>query len=498
MAVRSPRCLRLTFSAYLIAAFISIVLLSKIFPGTWPAVSIHGIHAEFDHRQLIENTDKFPSGARFDIALAPQTAEFFTSYPLKAPYKDLFGELGRRAQILKRWIQLTMDISDVDKKRRLAQAVETAAVALFPFLANANGEHRSETPFTDLHSRIVKGSMGIVIPAGGKTRRFSCHLIGLLREVVHTRLPIQIVYAGDGDLSPKDRREMTERFDGIEFLDVTTAFDDTVLQLADGGWAIKPFAVLASQFEQVILLDADTVLLQAPEALFQQQGYIDTGVLLFHDRLLWQHAYQSRHEWWRAQILNPSQAMEHSLVWTEDYAEEGDSGVVVVDKSRLNVFVGLLHVAWQNSKDVRDDITYEMVYGDKETWWLGFELTGAAYIFEKHYGAMVGWIQDGQEDDSAYSPEDPRVCSFVIAHVDQNDQLLWYNGGLLKNKLEDATLFEVPTHWMIDGTWEKGATKQDMSCMVGNNARRISTDDKWILERSIELAKQLDIELGLL
>jgi len=39
--------------------------------------------------------------------------------------------------------------------------------------------------------------------------------------------------------------------------------------------------------------------------------------------------------------------------------------------------------------------------------------------------------------------------------------LLWFNGSLLKNKEIDSLEFDVPTEWMIDGTWEKGATKQD-------------------------------------
>ena len=41
----------------------------------------------------------------------------------------------------------------------------------------------------------------------------------------------------------------------------------------------------------------------------------------------------------------------------EGYAEEGDSGVVVADKSRLGVLIGLLHIAWQNTRDVREAYT---------------------------------------------------------------------------------------------------------------------------------------------
>lgn len=43
-----------------------------------------------------------------------------------------------------------------------------------------------------------------------------------------------------------------------------TVFDDTTLKLKDGGWAIKLFAVLASRFEEVILLEADAIFTQRP------------------------------------------------------------------------------------------------------------------------------------------------------------------------------------------------------------------------------------------
>ncbi|KAI6760503.1 hypothetical protein HG530_009363 [Fusarium avenaceum] len=91
-----------------------------------------------------------------------------------------------------------------------------------------------------------------------------------------------------------------------------------------------------------------------------------------------------------------------------------------------------------------------------------------------------------------------RVCSFVIAHVDQDDKLLWYNGGLLKNKAVNQTEFEVPTHWMIDQKWHKGGSKKDMSCMAGTQASELESAEKDILARSIEVARDMDAKLGLI
>jgi alpha 1,3-mannosyltransferase len=175
-------------------------------------------------------------------------------------------------------------------------------------------------------------------------------------------LPIQVAYAGDEDLSLSNRQTLAGLVEDIEFLDVLSVLDNRSMQL-DRSWAIKPFAVLASKYEQVILLDADVVFLQPPESLLSHTGYQETGTLFFHDRLLWQHAFSERHKWWKEQMKDqkPSAALSTSLVRTQDYAEEADSGVVVMDKSRLPIFTGLLHICWQNTKAVREEATYTTI-----------------------------------------------------------------------------------------------------------------------------------------
>ncbi|KAL7900912.1 glycosyltransferase family 71 protein [Trichoderma sp. SZMC 28014] len=426
-----------------------------------------------------------------------RTSNEYQRHPIEPPFKDQFWEVGQRSRNLSQWMT-TLDSqwgSQLTKEDRhlLIHAIEETAVSLFPFLQPPDTKKDGTAPLSALRDSITKGSRGIVISAGGSdlSVRFAGHLIASIRDVLGCTLPIQVAYAGENDL-PKHRRDALSSLDktnNIEFLDVWTVFDDSALQLRRGGWAIKPFAALASRFEQVIALDADAVFLQSPDVLFEQRAYVDNGAYLFHDRLLWQHAFQDRHEWWKEQIKEPSPAMNKSLVWTEDYAEECDSGVVVLNKSRPEVMVGLLHIAWQNTYAVREEVSYKITYGDKETWWLGLELAGSSYEFEKHYGSIIGW---GKEDDK----ENKTVCSFVIAHTDEEDKLLWYNGSLLKNKLKDPHNYEVPIFWMMDGKWEKGG-KKDMSCMVDERVWWLSGEENLVLQHSIELAVQIDTLLGL-
>ncbi|KAE8153274.1 mannosyltransferase putative-domain-containing protein [Aspergillus avenaceus] len=417
-----------------------------------------------------------------------ETSQYFIDYPLQPPFKEHFGELGHRSRVLRDWIALADQTRDPTIKAQISDAIERTAISLYPFL-----EKPKETPVVkgnvaDLRASFEKGSAAVVIPTSDKTLRFAAHLVGTLRSVHNSTLPIQVVYAGDDDLAPDNRLRLAgivESGPPLEFLDIMTVFNDTTLQLQSGGWAIKAFAALGSRFEKVILADADAVFFQPPEVLLEHEAFVRTGALLFHDRLLWKDVFPVRNEWFESQIRHPGPELKKSLVWTERYAEEGDSGLVVLDKSRLDILVGLFHICWQNSYAVREETTYKITYGDKETWWFGLELTGASYEFSKHYGGIVGWKKVDKEKE--------KVCSFVIAHVDAQDRLLWYNGGLLKNKgnknMQDV--YDVPTHWMVDAEWEKGA-KQDFSCMKGGKVRALSEREIAVIEQSIDLAKGLD------
>ncbi|KEF57466.1 uncharacterized protein A1O9_05383 [Exophiala aquamarina CBS 119918] len=422
-------------------------------------------------------------------ATASKIAEYMRAHPLDP---SRFGEMGKRMQTLKDWINhvetVTLSRQDQDK---WSEMIENVAITLVPFIKEP-GSHSNKS-LEQLRGRFVRGSEGLVITTGKKRFRYACHLILSLRHVLKSELPIQIAYAGENDLPKAYRDFIVGIAPGITTFDVTTVFEDQTLNLPNGGWAIKAFAILGSTFEQVMLLDADDVFLQPPDVIFAEHpDYLKTGTLLFHDRLLWQGAFKERHAWWEKELENTtlSDTIKQSKVFMEGYAEEGDSGVVVADKSRLDVFIGLLHIGWQNTRDVREAYTYRQGHGDKESWWFGFELTETPYSMEPHYAAITGHAKIGQDGN-----REDRVCSFTIAHVDHKARLLWFNGSFLKNKEIDSVDFDVPTEWMIDGTWEKGATKQDMSCMSGAEVQSIDQTIVQLLQDSVELAKQTDDQL---
>ncbi|KAK3331309.1 mannosyltransferase putative-domain-containing protein [Apodospora peruviana] len=429
-----------------------------------------------------------------DKIVFQQTIQYFEDFEFHAPFRDTFGDQGARARIVRDWLIASEQSTDPRAKAVLDEAIEAATQALFPFMRNPPRNPNSPTPFADLRSRYERGSAGIVITAGGGVVRYAAHLIITLRSVLRSTLPIQIFYSGDDDLFPSQRAWLSDLAaygPELEFVDIDIVFNQSTLAFntSHGGWAMKPYAILASRFERVVLLDADAVLLQPPEtALLQHKAFLRSGALLFHDRLLWKGEFADRHNWWKENIRVPGPQLNRSLVWTEMYAEEGDSGVVVVDKSRADVLMGLMHVAWQNSAPVRDSITYKITYGDKESWWFGLELTGATYEFEKHYGAMLGWEEPDEETNKT------KICSFTIAHLDENNQLLWYNGGLLKNKLLEGMqdVYEVPNKWMVDAEWIKGLGKEKYSCMRGGPIHDITEEESSLMSRFINEARRAD------
>lgn len=209
------------------------------------------------------------------------------------------------------------------------------------------------------------GATGIVICAGSSNVIYAIHLVLSLRNVLKSKLPIQIAYAGDSDLSFTDRVNITALAPNVEALNLLDYFDEKIAGLQNGGWAMKPFAMLASRFQKTIVLDADAMFVRAPDDLFNTEpGLIDTGTLFWHDR-----AFNPDSEepitWVKSLIgdRQPSALLNQSLLWQKSIFHEMDSAAVLMDKGRPRVFMSLLFATWMNLRRIRDEVTYRHVHG---------------------------------------------------------------------------------------------------------------------------------------
>lgn len=108
-------------------------------------------------------------------------------------------------------------------------------------------------------------------------------------KILHLNLRF---YGGDEDL-PSSHRLALESISTpsgpgtIRVIDIHKHFPDPSNAMSmPGEWALRPFAILASSFRNVILTDADTIFLQDPALLLSEPGFIDKGALFYRDRVL--------------------------------------------------------------------------------------------------------------------------------------------------------------------------------------------------------------------
>ena len=248
-------------------------------------------------------------------------------------------------------------------------------------------------------------TVGIIICVRDDNLIYALRLIRTLRHVLKSTLPIEIPFAGDDALSPANQALLEGPRSDIKTKNLLRVFDDADAGLSNGTCTLRPFAMLASPFQNTILIDADTIFLQNPDKLFDTKpGPIDIGTLFFHDRAYIEKRDGGRHAWIRG-ILNgrqPSETLNQSLFWNDEVYEEMDAGVVCMDKGRPGVFMSLILAAWMNTKHVRERITSKYVKGDKETYWLAAELTGTPYYFHPSYASAIG---------SPPPSNPPQICS---------------------------------------------------------------------------------------
>lgn len=226
---------------------------------------------------------------------------------------------------------------------------------LFPWTTPYYPDHLS------LHASIHHGGRGIVVLVGNNHAHFLLASIPTIRTL-GCDLPIEIMYLGDGDLR-KDFRVELEALPGVTTRDLSMMVDDEGWELA--GWAGKPFSILLSSFNEVMLIDADSLFFVNPESFFDDEDYVRTGALFFRDRLIFP---ESKREWLQEILSEPisTQVMQNRL-WTGESGHMQESGIVVVDKWRH--FHALLLVSTLNGRDREGnkdaDIKgmYDMVYG---------------------------------------------------------------------------------------------------------------------------------------
>lgn len=197
---------------------------------------------------------------------------------------------------------------------------------------------------------------GIVIPGGGE-KYFPCAwvCIHILRKVLHCTLPIELWYLGENEMNDQMIEWMKE-------LDVScinaSDFQDLYPINIQHNWALKPYSIIHSQFEEIIFLDADNVPLRDPVFLFQDPAYQKKGSIFWPD----------------FGRLGPERAIwEICGVPYRDEAEF-ESGQIVLHKGR--VWEGLQLTMHYNE---HADFYYRYINGDKDSFYMAWRKLNLPY-----------------------------------------------------------------------------------------------------------------------
>ncbi|OQR89195.1 hypothetical protein THRCLA_09864, partial [Thraustotheca clavata] len=247
--------------------------------------------------------------------------------------------------------------------------------------------------------------------------------VGLLQELrsLGNFDPVQVYHCLPKELSQLSidillSDPLVEIIDVCSLLEATRLFKNTEAAEAFQNFWLKPLALLYSSFEEVMLVDVDDIFFENPSRLWQTQAYQSTGTLFFYDRVLNMPAFFNTdfnmttnsgdivattyiHELFSIfpyksmgmQPHRPSQQLLESFAWNGITAHEQDSSVVLIDKRRAGPNV-LRAIYLLIAKFRFDDICYS--WGDKETFWLAFELSGQPYQFSNWSCSVVNRIDD--------------------------------------------------------------------------------------------------------
>jgi len=209
---------------------------------------------------------------------------------------------------------------------------------------------------------------GIVMCAGG-IRYFTCAWVAIknLRRLGCT-LPIEVWYYGN-EISD-EAVEQLQQLNAIckNFLD----FGHRNVQ----GFLLKPLAILHSQFKEVLFIDADNNCISNPQSLFYSDEYLEYGCIFWPD-------------YWRTDEENPIWKITES----KDYhIPEQESGQILINKEtcwrEMNLCLFL---------NLRQDIFYRMLYGDKDTFKFAWIALKSKFYMIKKETATCGYYNVNHE-----------------------------------------------------------------------------------------------------
>ncbi|KAJ3063319.1 hypothetical protein HDU98_000865 [Podochytrium sp. JEL0797] len=312
----------------------------------------------------------------------------------------------------------------------LTEVVENLTRVLFPWI---------NPPFSsilNMQLTFLQGpSTGIVLTCGTRQFYMCQHAILALRDVWNNHLPVEVFYAGDGDLHPL-MVESLNSMKGVKAKNILTYFVNETREWDT--WSLKPYAILASSFRTVLFMDADVLFLKDPREVLKSKLFKRNGHLFYRDRKYREDNYVKGTVWFNG--VNPhmskyGRGLSYTNLDPEVYSttHQMESGFIAVDKGRVGPMFALLMACKMNGVRERGHVLYQFTYGDKESFWFSSEMMRVPYAFNPSYGGVLGHRKPDRSTDGpgGWSV----VCGIWLLHVDEKMEPFWWNGGgVLKDR----------------------------------------------------------------
>ncbi|DAZ97707.1 TPA: hypothetical protein N0F65_009606 [Lagenidium giganteum] len=296
------------------------------------------------------------------------------------------------------------------------------------------------------HKRRDAPERGIIVALHDKIVPMGLSLVRELRCFGNNEL-IQVYHCNDNELSAESRALLLSHDSNLEIVDVCTdlvarGLMNETMATQFQSWWIKPLAVYHTDVREVLLLDVDAIFLQDPAVLRTVDSYVETGTMFFYDRVIpgvWffnRHLngrkylddvrlrYHREHRNTTDNNVQPSSHLKESLAYRGLTMHEQDSSCVVIDKRRAG---GAMDALWFLM--TRERFEFAFSWGDKESFWLAYEMAHQPYAFSP-WGASV--VDSSANNDMQQHPD--TLCGSIAQFQPSNTttpELLYVNGNAL-------------------------------------------------------------------
>lgn len=345
---------------------------------------------------------------------------------------------------------------------------------------------------------------GIIMVVDRNSVMSAFQSISVIRKTHKCDLPIEIYFHLEDEL-PVPLQLLLRNLGNVMTYDI----DQLPLFSADleddagryPGWNIgyerQSLAILASQFQEIIVVDPDVVFLEDPSQMYSHPSFQKTGTLFFRSKAKpADRGSQYLISFIKRQFDQgaPSIKLSDSPFWKHQIGSRQDMGVVVLDKGRPGVLAALFLNAWTRTRIARSMVWGPHPYTMKEGLWLAFELSNVTYAFENTWPGAIGKYEGDWEDDSSPSICSSRTLQFLSpqssppssavysyfspfsnpeTHSSQkaSGTPFWFHGGLLTNPQIES--YYLPNVWTRHVPYIEAANTPDQQCLYGATLKRL-------------------------